>query len=82
MTRFKVIVLPSAERDIGEAYAWIADDRRITATVTHSTMAARQPGSVDRTFLKDLDAADGWFVREGRRYLDLTLDSGTMEFDR
>lgn len=58
------------------------EDRRITATVTHSTMAARQPGSVDRTFLKDLDAADGWFVREGRRYLDLTLDSGTMEFDR
>lgn len=32
MTRFKVIVLPSAERDIGEAYAWIADDDAGAAT--------------------------------------------------
>jgi plasmid stabilization system protein ParE len=25
MTRFEVIILPSAERDIGEAYTWIAE---------------------------------------------------------
>ena len=25
MTRFEVIILPSAEREIGEAYAWIAE---------------------------------------------------------
>jgi len=25
MTRFEVIILPSAERDIGEAYEWIAE---------------------------------------------------------
>jgi len=33
-------------------------------------------------FLKDLDAAGGWFVRGGRLYLDLAVDRGTMEFDR
>ena len=25
MTRFEVIILPSAERDIGEAYEWLAE---------------------------------------------------------
>ena len=58
------------------------EDRRITVTVTHSTMAACELDSADRTFLKDLDAAGGWFVREGRLYLDLAVDRGTMEFDR
>ena len=58
------------------------EDRRITITVTHSTMAACEPDSVDRTFLKDLDAAGGWCVREGRLSLDLTVDSGTKKFDR
>lgn len=58
------------------------EGRRVTITVTHSTMAACGPDSPDRTFLKDLGAAGGWLVREGRLYLDLVLDSGTMEFDR
>ena len=61
---------------------YLIEDRRIIITVNHSTMAACGPDSVDRTFLKDLAAAGGWFVREGRLYLDLTVDSGTMEFDR
>ena len=58
------------------------EDRRITITVTHSTMAECEPDSLDRPFLKDLDAAGGWFVREGRLHLDLTVDGGTMEFGR
>ena len=61
---------------------YLIEDRRIIITVNHSTMAACGPDSVDRAFLKDLAAAGGWFVREGRLYLDLTVDSGTMEFDR
>lgn len=58
------------------------EEHRITITVTHSTMAACEPDSADRTFLKDLDAAGRWFDREGRLYLDLAVGSGAMEFDR
>ena len=31
MTRFEVIVLPSAERDIGEVYEWLAEHDEVAA---------------------------------------------------
>jgi heat shock protein HslJ len=54
----------------------------IVIEVTHSTMAACEPGSLDRTFLRDLGAAAIYFMRQGKLYLDLKYDSGTMEFGR
>ena len=54
----------------------------IVIEVTHSTMAACEPGSLERVFLRDLGAAAGYFMKEGRLYLDLKYDTGTMEFDR
>ena len=54
----------------------------IVIEVTHSTMAACEPGSLDRTFLRDLRAAATYFMRQGKLFLDLKYDTGTMEFGR
>ena len=56
--------------------------RRIRIETTHGTLAACEPGSLERVFLRDLAAAAGYFMKEGRLYLDLQDDSGTMEFAR
>jgi len=56
--------------------------RSIVIEVTHSTMAACEPGSLDRAFLRDLGSAAIYFMREGSLYLDLKYDTGTMEFGR
>jgi heat shock protein HslJ len=56
--------------------------RSIVIEVTHSTMAACEPGSLDRTFLRDLGAAAIYFMRQGKLFLDLKYDTGTMEFGR
>ena len=50
--------------------------------ITHSTLAACEPGSLERVFLRDLGAVAGYFMKEDRLYLDLKYDTGTMEFDR
>ncbi len=55
-------------------------DQQITAEITHSTMAACPPDSLERVFIKDLNAASIYFMREGTLYIDLKYDSGTMEF--
>lgn len=47
-----------------------------------STRAACGPDSLDHVFLRDLASASILFLREGRLYLDLKYDSGTMEFGR
>ena len=54
----------------------------VAIEVTHSTMAACEPGSLERTFLRDLSGAAIYFMRQGRLYLDLKYDTGTMEFGR
>lgn len=58
------------------------EESRITIEVTHSTMAACEPGSLERVFLRDLSAASVYFLRRGRLFLDLRYDTGTMEFGR
>lgn len=58
------------------------DANGITIAITHSTMAACEPGSLDQVFRRDLAAAAGYFLRGGRLYLDLKHDTGTMELER
>ena len=58
------------------------DGSSLTLEVTHTTMAACPPGSLDRQFMKDLAAARIAFMHEGSLYLDLMYDSGTMKFAR
>ena len=55
-------------------------DQQITAEITHSTMAACPPDSLEQVFIKDLNAAAIYFMREDTLYIDLKYDSGTMEF--
>ncbi len=54
--------------------------QQITIEITHSTMAACPPDSLEQAFLKDLNAAAIYFIKDGAMYLDLKYDSGTMEF--
>ena len=56
------------------------ENQQITIEITHSTMAACPPDSLEQTFLKDLNAAAIYFIREGTLYIDMIYDSGTMAF--
>jgi heat shock protein HslJ len=49
---------------------------------THSTRAMCPPDSLDQTFLKHLNAAAIYFMREGHLYIDLKYDTGTMKFSK
>ncbi len=48
--------------------------------ITHSTQAMCPPDSLDRDFLRQLDAVAIYFLRNGNLYLDMKMDSGTMKF--
>jgi heat shock protein HslJ len=58
------------------------EDGKIAIEITHSTMAACAPGSLEGIFLRDLSAAASYSLRGGHLYLDLQYDSGTMQFAR
>jgi heat shock protein HslJ len=58
------------------------DGNAIAIEITHSTMAACEPGSLDRTFLDNLAAVNRYFLRTGRLYLDFKDGAGAMEFAR
>ena len=58
------------------------EESRITIEITHSTMAACEPGSLDGAFLRGLSAAAVFFMQHGRLHLDLKHDTGSMEFAR
>jgi len=55
---------------------------RLAVEVTHSTRAACPTDSLEQTFLRDLNSAAIYFIREGDLYIDLKYDSGTMKFSR
>lgn len=57
-----------------------ADGSQLSITITHSTMAACEPGSLENEFVRDLEASAIFFFREGELYIDLKYDSGTMRF--
>ncbi|UCH23203.1 MAG: META domain-containing protein [Deltaproteobacteria bacterium] len=61
---------------------YTVQDSRLTIEVTHSTRAACPPDSLEQTFLKNLNAAAIYFMREGHLYIDLKYDSGTMKFSK
>ncbi len=58
------------------------DGSVMTIELTHATLAACEPDSLDQAFRRDLGAAAIYFVREGKLYIDLKYDTGTMEFGR
>ena len=54
----------------------------LTIEVIHSTRAMCPPDSLEQTYLKDLNGAAIYFIREGGLYIDLKYDTGTMKFSR
>jgi heat shock protein HslJ len=52
---------------------------QLTITITHTTRAACPEGSQEDLFIRDLNRASGYSVKNGTLYLDLQYDSGTME---
>ncbi len=55
------------------------EDARLTLSVTHSTMAACPPESLDRQFLADLASVSAWRLEHSSLHVDLT-GGGTMVF--
>jgi hypothetical protein len=55
---------------------------KLSVTITHTTMAACPEGSLEGPFIRDLNRAGGFLLKNGRLFLDLKLDSGTMEFHK
>jgi heat shock protein HslJ len=64
----------------GAGGTYLLEQGRITINITHSTMAACEPDSLERVFLRDLSAAAVYFLQDGGLYLDLKDDTGTMGF--
>jgi heat shock protein HslJ len=57
-------------------------ERRLTIELMHSTMAACEPGSLEAVFRQDLARTGHFHLRDGRLFVDLGYDTGTMEFGR
>ena len=55
------------------------DGARLTLSVTHSTMAACPPESLDGQFLADVAAIMAWSVEERRLHVNL-MGGETMAF--
>jgi heat shock protein HslJ len=58
------------------------DGNTIAIEVTHSTMAACEPGSLAPEFQRDLGSAATYSVRNGKLNIELKDCAGTMEFQR
>jgi heat shock protein HslJ len=56
------------------------DGKRLSITISHSTMAACEPGSLEDEFVRNLAASANHFFRNGDLYIDLKYDTGTMKF--
>jgi heat shock protein HslJ len=55
-------------------------DAELAIKISHSTMAACSEGSLEGAFIRDLNRTGRFLLKNGGLYLDLKLDSGTMEF--
>ncbi len=57
-----------------------ANDKKLSITITYTTMAACPEGSLEGQFFRDLNRTGGFLIKNGRLFLDLKFDTGTMEF--
>jgi len=52
----------------------------VSVRITHTTMAACPKGSRESSFIRDVNGAAGFLLKNGMLFLDLENDTGTMEF--
>jgi heat shock protein HslJ len=62
--------------------AYTSNGTRLSIEITHTTMAACPPESLEQRFVRYLNAAAGYFVEGDALYIDLKYDTGTMKFSR
>jgi heat shock protein HslJ len=73
----------SAQVDCNSAGGkYLFENSRITLKLTNSTLMSCQPGSLEEVFQQNLATAVTYFMKDGRLFLALSNDAGTMEFDR
>lgn len=56
------------------------EENRIAIEMPYTTRAMCPPDSLEKVFIKNLNAARIYFLHEGDLYLDLKYDTGTMKF--
>ena len=61
---------------------YTTQENRLTLEVTHATMAACPPDSLDTEFLRQLSEVNSYLFKGGRLVLELRYDTGTMIFSR
>lgn len=60
----------------------ITPDRRIKMGPLALTRAACPPGSLSDRYVRELERASIYFLKDGALFLDLPADSGTLRFER
>jgi heat shock protein HslJ len=81
--RFEADGFLSAQVDCNSAGGrYLFENSRITLKLTNSTLMSCQPGSLAEVFQQNLATAVTYFMKDGRLFLTLSNDAGTMEFDR
>jgi heat shock protein HslJ len=58
----------------------LLEDNRLGIMVGATTSAACPPGSISDDFLRSLNEANSYFLRDGNLFIELKLDTGTMQF--
>ncbi len=58
------------------------EGRSLSIKLGASTKMACGPDIQDQQFLKDLEGVAVWFLKKGKLYLDIKVDTGTMDFYR
>jgi heat shock protein HslJ len=58
------------------------DGKRISIEITHTTMAACPPESLEQKYIRDLNSAAIYFIKADVLYIDLKYDAGTMKFTK
>ncbi len=61
---------------------YLTKGSQISMEIMAMTMAACRQGSLSDQYVKDLNAAAGYFIEGDTLYIDLKYDSGTMKFSR
>jgi heat shock protein HslJ len=60
--------------------SYTLESAKLAITITHTTMAACPDSSLEAPFFRDLNRTGGFLIKNDRLFIDLKLDTGTMEF--
>ncbi len=61
---------------------YILRGQEISIEITHTTRAACPPGSLEQSYIHDLNGAARYRMEDDFLFIDLTNDTGTMKFMR